>query len=181
MSITTFVPRTPNHHCIVAAILVICLGFAFPLSAQTSPSDHAPAQKESTVTNHASGTFDVKLTPQDDKSADATLARMTIEKQFHGDLEGSSKGQMLTAGTSVKNSAGYVAIEKVTGTLHGRTGSFILQHNATMNRGTPQLSLTVVPDSGTGQLTGIAGSMTIKIDNGKHSYGFDYTLAEVHD
>jgi hypothetical protein len=181
MSVTTFVPPTPNHHCIAAAILVICLCFAFPLSAQTSPSDHAPTQKESTVANHATGTFDVKLTPQDDKSDDATLARMTIEKQFHGDLEGSSKGQMLTAATSVKNSAGYVAIEKVTGTLHGRSGSFILQHNATMNRGAPQLSLTVVPDSGTGQLTGITGSMTIKIDNGKHSYGFDYTLAEGHE
>jgi hypothetical protein len=88
---------------------------------------------------------------------------------------------MLTAATSVKNSAGYVAIEKVTGTLQGRSGTFILQHSATMNRGAPQLSLNVVPDSGTGQLTGITGSMTIKIENGKHFYGFDYTLAEDHE
>jgi hypothetical protein len=181
MSVTTFAPRTPNHLCITAAILGICLSFASPLSAQTSSPDHAATQKESTVTNHAAGTFDVKLTPQDDKNDDATLARMTIEKQFHGDLEGTSKGQMLTAATSVKNSAGYVAIEKVTGTLHGRSGTFVLQHNATMNRGAPQLSLTVVPDSGTGQLTGLTGSMTITIDNGKHSYGFDYTLAEAHE
>jgi hypothetical protein len=85
---------------------------------------------------------------------------------------------MLTAMTSVKGSAGYVAIEKVTGTLRGRSGTFVLQHSATMNRGTPQLSLTVVPDSGTGQLTGVAGSMTIKIADGKHFYEFDYTLAE---
>jgi hypothetical protein len=133
------------------------------------------------VTNHATGTFEVKITPQDDKSDDATLGRMTIEKQFHGDLEGTGKGQMLTAGTSVKGSAGYVAMEKVSGTLRGRSGSFILQHNATMNRGTPQLSLTVVPDSGIGQLTGLAGSMTIKIADGKHSYELNYTLAEAHE
>jgi hypothetical protein len=175
-----FESRTSNYLCIGALIFGICFCVATLLPAQISSPDHTATQKESTVTNHATGTFDVRLTPQNDKSDDATLARMTIEKQFHGDLEGSSKGQMLTAGTSVKNSAGYVAIEKVTGTLHGRSGSFILQHNATMNRGTPQLSLTVVPDSGTGQLTGLSGSMTIKIENGKHFYGFDYTLAEVY-
>jgi hypothetical protein len=181
MSVTPFAPRTPKHLCITPAILGICLFVATLLSAQTSPSDHAATQKESTVTNHATGAFDVKLTPQDDKSGDAALARMTIEKEFHGDLVGSSKGQMLTAATSVKNSAGYVAIEKVTGTLQGRSGTFILQHSATMNRGAPQLSLNVVPDSGTGELTGITGSMTIKIENGKHFYGFDYTLAEAHE
>ena len=130
------------------------------------------------MTSHAAGSFDVTITPQDDQSDDASLGRMTIDKKFHGDLEGTSKGQMLTAMTSVKGSAGYVAIEKVTGTLRGRSGTFVLQHSATMNRGTPQLSLTVVPDSGTGQLTGVAGSMTIKIADGKHFYEFDYTLAE---
>jgi hypothetical protein len=171
---------TRNYSCIAALIAGIFFVSTL-LSAQTSSSNQAATQKESTVTNHATGAFDVKLAPQDDKSDDAALARMTIEKQFHGDLVGSSKGQMLTAGTSVKNSAGYVAIEKVTGTLQGRSGTFILQHSATMNRGVPQLSLTVVPDSGTGQLTGITGSMTIKIDNGKHFYGFDYTLAEGHE
>ena len=130
------------------------------------------------MTARAVGTFDVKLAPLplDDKSADAALSRMSIDKQFHGDLEAASKGEMLSAGTPVKGSAGYVAIERVTGTLSGRTGSFVLQHSATMNRGTPQLSITVVPDSGTGQLTGLVGSMNIIIESGKHSYEFEYAL-----
>src|SRR5436309_2933477 len=129
---------------------------------------------------HATGTFEVKLVPQtDDKNGDAALGRMTIDKQFHGDLEGTSKGQMLTGMTDVKGSAGYVAIEKVSGTLKGRTGTLILQHTGTMNRGVPQLTITVVPDSGTGELTGLAGTFTIKIaDDGKHSYEFEYTLPE---
>ena len=103
---------------------------------------------------------------------------MAIDKQFRGDLEGSSRGEMLTAGTAVKGSAGYVAIERVTGTLHGRSGSFVLQHNGIMARGAPQLTITVVPDSGTGDLTGLAGQMTVEIDEGAHSYGFEYTLGE---
>lgn len=132
------------------------------------------------MTTHASGTFEVKLTPQapDDKTEESPLARMSIDKQFHGDLEASSKGQMLAAGTSVKGSAGYVAIERVSGTLKGRTGTFVLQHSGTMTRGTPQLSVTVVPDSGTGQLVGLTGKMAIIIADGKHSYDFEYTIAE---
>jgi hypothetical protein len=127
---------------------------------------------------HATGTFEVKLTPQppEDKAEGSTLGRMSGDKQFHGDLEGTSKVQMLTAMTDVKGSAGYVAIERVTGTLHGHTGSFVLQHSGSSNRGTTQLSITVVPDSGTGQLVGIAGKMTITITDGKHSYDFEYTL-----
>jgi len=128
---------------------------------------------------HASGTFDVKLTPQAAEDSDAGLGRMAIDKQFHGDLEGTSRGFMLSsAATVVKGSGGYVAIERVTGALKGRKGTFVLQHSGTMTRGTPLLSVTVVPDSGTGQLEGIAGTLTIKIDNGKHSYVFDYTLPE---
>jgi len=131
--------------------------------------------------NRASGTFEVKLLPQtDDKNGDAALGRMTIDKQFHGDLEGTSKGQMLTGMTDVKGSAGYVAIEKVSGTLKGRTGTFILQHTGTMNRGVPQLTITMVPDSGTGQLAGLAGNFKVIIADGKHSYEFDYTLPESH-
>ena len=131
--------------------------------------------------NHASGTFEVKLVSQtDDKNGDAALGRMTIDKQFHGDLEGNSKGQMLTGMTDVKGSAGYVAIEKVSGTLKGRTGTFILQHTGTMNRGVPQLTITVVPDSGTGQLAGLAGNFKVIIAEGKHSYEFEYTLPESH-
>lgn len=130
------------------------------------------------MTIHANGTFEVKLIPQDDKSGDATLGRMTIDKQFHGDLEAVSKGQMLTAGAAVNGSAAYVAIERVSGKLHGLSGSFALQHSATMTRGEPQLTITVVPDSGTEQLVGLAGKMTIKIADGKHSYDFEYTLAK---
>jgi hypothetical protein len=130
--------------------------------------------------NRASGTFEVKLVPQtDDKNGDPALGWMTIDKQFHGDLEGTSKGQMLTGMTEVKGSAGYVAIEKVSGTLKGRSGSFILQHTGVMNRNVPQLTITVVPDSGTGELTGLAGTFIIKIAaDGKHSYEFEYTLPE---
>jgi hypothetical protein len=130
---------------------------------------------------HAKGTFEVKMTaqPGEDKSEDA-VGRWSGEKQFHGDLEGTSKVQMLGVQTAVKGSAGYVAIEKVTGTIAGRAGSFVLQHSGSMNRGNLQLSVTVVPDSGTGQFTGISGSMTIEIKDGKHFYDFAYTLAENH-
>jgi hypothetical protein len=126
------------------------------------------------MTTRATGPFDVKLTPE--TSADGALGRMSIDKQYHGDLNATSRGEMLTAMTAVKGSAGYVAIEKVTGTLHGRSGTFVLQHSGTMDRGTPQLTVTVVPDSGTDQLTGLAGKMAINIVGGKHSYEIDYTL-----
>jgi hypothetical protein len=127
---------------------------------------------------HASGPFDVKLNPQSsEEDADGTgLGRLSIDKQFHGDLEATSKGEMLSAGTSVKGSAGYVAIERVRGTLQGRTGTFILQHSGTMTRGAPQLAISVVPDSGTGGLEEISGTMAINIVNGKHFYEFDYVL-----
>lgn len=127
--------------------------------------------------SHATGTFDVKLAPQtDDKSGDPSLSRMTIDKQFHGDLEGTSKGQMLAAGDA-KTSGVYVAIEKFNGTLKGRSGTFILHHTGLMTRSVPQLSIEVVPDSATGQLAGLAGKMTINIAaDGKHSYDFEYTL-----
>ena len=128
----------------------------------------------------ATGTFEVKMTPQptEEKAASRTLGRMSIDKRFHGDLEGTSQGEMLTAGTDVKGSAGYVAIERVTGTLHGRSGNFALQHSGTMTRGAPQLAITVVPDSGTGELRGLAGEMAITIADGKHSYDFEYAIAE---
>jgi len=127
----------------------------------------------------AIGTFEVSLKPlpMDEDDATQLLGRMSIDKQFHGDLDGTSKGQMLTGGTIIRNSAGYVAIERVTGSVKGRKGSFILQHNGTMNRGEPSLVITVVPDSGTDQLEGIKGTMKIDIDAGKHSYELDYVLA----
>jgi hypothetical protein len=126
----------------------------------------------------AIGTFEVKVTPQasDDVPEGAALGRLSIDKQFHGDLEGTSVGTMLTAGSSRKDSAGYVAVERVTGSLHGRGGTFILQHNGTMNRGNPSLTIHVVPDSGMGDLTGLTGAMTIIIADGQHSYEFEYAL-----
>jgi hypothetical protein len=162
----------------IAAIAII--GLTIGVSYPSYPQTHAPAaasvQKEASMTTHASGPFEVKLVPQKDQDAAPSIGRMTLNKQFHGDLEGTSAGQMLTAGSAEKSGA-YVAIEKVTGTLKGRSGTFVLQHSGTMTRGTPQLSITVVPDSGTGQLTGLAGKMTINIaPDGKHSYDFEYSL-----
>ena len=130
------------------------------------------------MTTRATGSFDVKITPiaTDTPAEGSPLGRMSIDKQFHGDLEATSTGQMLTAGTSIKNSAGYVAIERVTGSLHGKTGTFALQHNATMNRGAGALNIVVVPDSGTGELTGLSGNLSIEITGGKHGYVFEYVL-----
>lgn len=128
------------------------------------------------MTTRATGTFEVKMSPQDAPESPG-VGRMLLDKQFHGDLEATSKGQMLAAMTEVQGSAGYVAIEQVTGKLKGRAGTFVLQHQGIMNRGEPQLSITVVPDSGTGELAGLSGKMEIVIEAGKHSYVFEYTLA----
>lgn len=130
------------------------------------------------MTTRATGSFDVKITPlaSDSPAEGSPFGRMSIDKKFHGDLEATSTGEMLTVGTAIKNSAGYVAIERVTGSLHGKTGTFALQHNATMTRGTGALNIIVVPDSGTGELTGLSGSLSIEITGGKHAYVFEYTL-----
>jgi Protein of unknown function (DUF3224). len=130
------------------------------------------------MSTHARGTFEVKMTPQQaqDGVGDPGIGRMALDKQFHGDLEATGKGQMLAAGTDVPGSAGYVALERVSGTLHGRSGTFALQHSGTMTRGTPQLSITVVPDSGSGELLGLTGTLAITITDGQHFYDFEYTL-----
>ncbi len=126
-------------------------------------------------TIQASDRFDVKMTPA--SATDAAVGRFTLEKKFHGDLAATATGEMLTAMTATPGSAGYVAIEQVTGTLAGRSGTFHLQHTGTMNRGVPSLSITVVPDSGTGGLAGLTGTMTISIaPDGAHTYEFDYAL-----
>jgi len=149
--------------------LIVTLGL-FLLAAAEPPSK----------TLHAKGTFEVQMTPagEGDKAPGATLGRSTIAKQFHGDLEGTSTATMLTAMTEVKGSAGYVAIERVTGVLNGRRGTFVLQHSGTMTRGAQQLSVTVVPDSGTGELAGLTGRMTIAITEGQHTYDFEYVISE---
>lgn len=158
----------------VGVAACLCCAGAVHVHANDAPSA-SPVHQQTNVMSHATGTFDVKLNPQ---ASDAPLGRMSIDKQFHGDLEATSKGEMLAAMTAVKESAGYVALEKVTGTLAGRHGSFSLQHSGTMNRGVPQLSVTVVPDSGTEELQGLTGKMTIDVADAKHSYSFEYTLPE---
>jgi hypothetical protein len=142
-------------------------------TAALTLSSSEPAQMQ-----HAKGTFEVTLAPLSlhDPGAGSQLGRLSLDKQFQGDLTGTGKGEMLSALTDVKNSAGYVAIERVTGILHGKSGSFVLQHSGTMTRGAQQLVITVVPDSGTGALAGIAGTMVITITDGKHFYEFSYTL-----
>ncbi len=130
------------------------------------------------TTTHANGTFDVKVIPQGtpDSADGIALGRMSIDKEFHGDLEATSKGEMLTSGSEANGSAAYVAIERVIGTLGGRRGSFALMHQGTMNKESQTLTVIVVPDSGTGQLAGISGTLTITIVNKKHSYEFAYSL-----
>lgn len=149
-------------------------------SALQTPHGCDPIQSEEVrdMTEHATGTFEVKLVPEssEDKGEGASLGRLSIDKQFSGELDAHSVGELLTATTAVKGSAGYVAIEWVTGTLHGRQGSFALQHMGTMAGGDQELTIRVVPDSGTDGLEGLEGSMTIKIEGGKHFYEMDYTL-----
>jgi hypothetical protein len=130
----------------------------------------------------AKGPFEVKLDPQPlalaDEGEGATRGRMSLDKRYHGDLDAISKGEMLNAMTAIQGSAGYVAIEKVAGTLDGRKGTFVLQHNGTMTRGEPRLDIVVVPDSGTGELTGLRGAMKIVIaEDGKHFYELEYELS----
>lgn|SRR5215813_8209919 len=161
----------------ISALACAALGLAVYTLAHSQ--ENKTMQKEPLMTSHASGPFDVKITPQkpDNKEAEAAnVGRMSIDKQYHGDLEGTGKGEMLAAGDP-RGSGAYVALERVTGTLKGRSGSFVLHHTGIMTHGTPQLTIEVVPDSGTAQLAGIAGKMTINIaKDGKHSYDFEYTL-----
>ena len=127
------------------------------------------------MTQHATGTFDVQLTPQ--PAADG-LGRLSIAKQFHGDLTASSAGEMLSVMTAVEGSAAYVAVEWVSGTLHGRRGAFALQHSGVMARGVPSLTIRVVPDSGGDELAGLDGTMTLHVEGDAHRYEFEYTLGE---
>ena len=176
----SLVPRTAG----VALGALLCL-YSSATLAQTQPTPHVNPRttlKESIMQQHqqqhVTGNFDVKLTPQPAAPAieAAQLGRQTLNKQFHGDLNANSLGEMLAAGTAVKGSAGYVAMERVTGTLLGKNGSFVLMHTGVMDRGTPQLTVQVVPDSGTDELLGITGQMGIQITGGQHVYTFDFTL-----
>jgi hypothetical protein len=178
-------PRTQagSRICAEARILtsiVLCACLGLPANALPQAPAAKTLRKDAPVTLHATGAFEVKTTPlpPDDATGGANISRYALDKHFHGDLEAASKGEMLGAGDPAKGNAGYVAIEHVTGTLHGHSGSFALQHTGTMDQGKFQLTVTVVPGSGAGGLAGIAGTMTIIITNGKHSYDFEYTLPE---
>jgi hypothetical protein len=161
--------------CIASMIISAatpCMASAYNgVAAQTATGKEAKNMR-------AAGLFDVKMTPQAPSpgTEPAKLGRLVLEKHYHGDLAASGIGEMLSVRTEVQGSAGYVALERVTGTLGGRSGSFVLQHSGTMDRGAPSLQLAVVPDSGTGELTGLAGTMTIDVDQGTHRYTMDYVL-----
>jgi len=166
---------------VASAIALACVTLVPALVAQNQSPNSKGTYMTITKTKHASGTFEVKVIPQkpDNKEAEAAnFGRMSLDKKFSGDLEATSKGEMLGAMTDVKGSAGYVAMERVSGTLDGRKGAFVLQHSGTMTHGVPQMTVTVVPDSGTGELAGLSGSMTIKIEDGKHFYEFEYELRQ---
>ena len=158
------------------ALGVVCAGFALAIPAALrahQDSTHTEIERQ-----HARGAFDVKITPLalDGPSDDETLGRLSIEKEYRGGLVATGMGQMLTAQTAVEGSAAYVAIERVSGTLDGRRGSFALQHRGTMTRGAPDLAVTVVPDSGTDELEGLAGTLQITIDGDAHGYDLEYVL-----
>jgi hypothetical protein len=154
---------------LLASLCVFAL--AVTVSAQ-QPINHI---QEKTMLHHAAGTFEVKMTPVQSAATDG-LMRMSIDKQIHGGLEATTKGEMIAGGDLKSGNAGYVAMEVVTGVLDGKHGSFALQHTATMKGGAPEMTIIVTPGSGTGDLVGIAGTFTIIIESGKHSYTFDYTL-----
>lgn len=155
-----------------ASLLLLLASLTLAVTTQTATPPKGPA-----AMTHAAGTFDVKITPQKDEGVGhASIARMGIDKQYHGDLEGTGLGQMLANMGEVKDSGAYVAIEYVTGTLQGKRGSFAVHHLGVMDRGAQRLVITVIPDSGTGDFVGITGTMTIEIKGGTHYYTFDYTL-----
>ena len=140
--------------------------------------DASEPQPEISAMTRASGTFHVDLAPLEpyNRSPDAKIGRMSIDKTFEGGLAGTSQGEMLSGGSPAEGSAGYVAIERVTGTLNGKSGSFLLQHSGTMTPQAQEATITVVPGSGTGELRDLQGAMTIEIRGGQHFYVFDYSL-----
>ena len=171
---------TRRTHLALFACLCLLLSAEALVQAQTpSPKSPTTNKEKKIVSTKASGTFDVKVVPvKEGDNADPAMGRMLLDKQYHGPLEAKAQGQMLTAMTPVQESGAYVAVERVTGTLNGRRGSFMLQHSGTMTRGVYSLTITVVPDSGTEELTGLSGKLNITITEGKHFYDFEYSLPE---
>lgn len=169
-----------RRHPAALGLILACL--FLPTAGTASPpppSEESNMTETSSTTHHqAKGPFQVQLAPNavEHGAQTAGVHMALLDKTFEGDLTGSSVGMMLSHRTATDGSAGYVAMEVVTGTLAGHSGSFVLQHSSTMARGVPTQSITVVPDSGTGELTGLSGSMVIEIEDGKHGYIFDYQL-----
>ena len=169
--------KLPWVTAVVAVVVGVC---AFAAARQKSESGASSQTAAKAKTMHASGSFEIQMKPEGGGSDGKTFPRFTSDKQFQGDLEGTSVGEMLASGpppSGPKGSGGYVAMERVTGKLGGRSGSFILQHSSTMNLGVMNQSITVVPQSGTGELVGLEGKMVIRIEGGKHYYELDYQLA----
>ena len=162
--------------------LAVSLSLTAALDAQPAvPVPVTQPKQEVRVAARAKGSFDVKLVPltEGDRKDAWAPGRMSIDKQFKGDLEATSQGEMAMTGTEVQGSAGYTAIEKITGKLHGRAGTFVLQHFAVMARGVPgEWIILVIPDSGTGELKGLTGRLTITITGKEHAYALDYSLPE---
>jgi hypothetical protein len=168
-----------NMQRLKCILISACLCFSIQAAHPQAPPSKL-LRKDPVMTRHATGTFEVKTTPlaADGAVVGTLIGRYSLVKQFHGDIEATSKGEMLASGEPSSGSAGYVAIEQITGTLHGHAGSFALAHIGAMDQGSYRLSVTVVPGSGTAELTGIAGTMIITNADGKHSYTFEYTLPD---
>ena len=158
-------------------MIPILLALAMAQVPPTANPSSPVLSKETTMTARATGAFEVKVKPLAADNADwGAFGRLSIDKTFSGQLEGTSRGQMLAEGDGRGESGGYVALERVTGALGGRTGTFVLMHTGTLVARHPEMTITVVPGSGTGELSGLAGRFQISIEAGKHSYAFDYTL-----
>lgn len=168
--------KTFAGYCV---LLVSCFLFFVGAANSQTRSVNNKMTKQTADTRLAKGTFEVKVTPlaAEENVGDPTIGRLSLDKQFSGDLAGTSKGQMLGINTETKDSGGYVAAERVIGTLDGKKGTFALQHAGTMQGGKFDLQVNVVPDSGTVELTGISGKMKIIIEKGKHFYEFEYSIA----
>ena len=173
---SNFNMKLSKYSTFIGTVAILAVAIVH-IRAQSSPNPSATVSARNMI-HHAKGTFEVTLKPLalENAGGGEKLARMSSDKKFDGDLVGTGKGEMLSAGTEVKGSAGYVALERVVGTLDGRKGSFVFQHSGTMNRGVPLLTIVVVPDSGTEGLTGIMGTLQIEIKDNKHFYDFQYTL-----
>ena len=171
-------PASRTVALVLSLAVVFCPTIAAGRSDVTETEAVEAAEEPLTVTMRAKGTFEVKLSPLEtyNQAAGAKIGRMSIDKTFAGDLVATSQGEMLSGGSPAQGSAGYVAMERVTGAMQGRSGSFLLQHSGTMTPNSQTSTIAVVPGSGTGELEGIAGIMSVEIENGKHFYDFEYTV-----